>query len=85
MSRREGPAFELDTAAADPEGKEQDFGYRGTTEDQLNPDPNVVDWDGPDDPANPLNWSKFKRNLHVIIVSIFTLYASVVPFLHAQR
>ena len=20
------------------------------------PDPDVVDWDGPDDPANPMNW-----------------------------
>lgn len=20
------------------------------------PDPNIVDWDGPDDPQNPLNW-----------------------------
>lgn len=25
------------------------------TEEIIN-DPNVVDWDGPDDPANPLNW-----------------------------
>ncbi|KAK1977339.1 LOW QUALITY PROTEIN: major facilitator superfamily domain-containing protein [Colletotrichum cereale] len=25
------------------------------------PDPNVVDWDGPDDPANPLNWYLFLR------------------------
>lgn len=24
-------------------------------------DPNVVDWDGPDDPANPLNWPAKKK------------------------
>lgn len=26
-------------------------------------DPNIVDWDGPDDPDNPLNWYVFKRRL----------------------
>lgn len=25
------------------------------------PNPNIVDWDGPDDPANPLNWSAKKK------------------------
>lgn len=34
----------------------------------------AVDWDGPDDPANPLNWSQTKKNMHVIFVSVFTLY-----------
>jgi hypothetical protein len=24
-------------------------------------DPSIVDWDGPDDPANPLNWTKGKK------------------------
>lgn len=24
-------------------------------------DPNIVDWDGPDDPANPLNWPAKKK------------------------
>lgn len=36
---------------------------------------NAVDWVGPDDPANPLNWPKVKKNMHIIFVSIFTLYA----------
>lgn len=38
---------------------------------------NVADWNGPDDPENPLNWSPFKKNLHVAIVSLFTLTAFV--------
>lgn len=38
---------------------------------------NAVDWVGPDDPANPLNWPKVKRNMHIVFVSIFTLYAWV--------
>jgi hypothetical protein len=35
----------------------------------------AVDWDGLDDPVNPLNWSQAKKNMHVIFVSVFTLYA----------
>jgi hypothetical protein len=38
-------------------------------------DPNVVDWDGPDDPEHPLNWSKGQKNLHLVIVSLFALAA----------
>ena len=38
-------------------------------------DPSVVDWDGPDDPEHPLNWSKTQKNLHLVIVSLFTLAA----------
>ncbi|KAF2500550.1 MFS general substrate transporter [Lophium mytilinum] len=36
------------------------------------PDPNVVFWDGPDDPENPLNWSFFKKWGTVGIVSALT-------------
>lgn len=37
-----------------------------------------VDWDGPDDPDNPMNWPRFKRNWQVIIVALIQLlsYAS---------
>lgn len=38
-------------------------------------DPNVIDWDGPDDPEHPLNWSKTQKNLHLLVVSLFTLAA----------
>lgn len=41
-------------------------------------DPTVVDWDGPDDPVNPLNWPASRKNIHVAIVSIFTLTAYVI-------
>lgn len=77
---REAPAFDLETGAANPEVKEQNREYDETTMDQLGQDTNIVDWDGPDDSANPLNWSSFKSNLHVIIVSVFTLYALVIRF-----
>ncbi|KAL8790924.1 MAG: hypothetical protein Q9213_000349 [Squamulea squamosa] len=34
---------------------------------------NVVDWDGPDDAANPINWTSYKRWAHIIIVAILGL------------
>ncbi|KAL9610375.1 MAG: hypothetical protein Q9167_004915 [Letrouitia subvulpina] len=36
-------------------------------------DPNIVDWDGPDDPENPLNWSVAKKLAAIGIVSMITL------------
>ncbi|KAI1141898.1 MFS general substrate transporter [Hypoxylon sp. FL0543] len=36
-------------------------------------DPNVVDWDGPDDQENPMNWSDTKKWLNVSILSIMTI------------
>ena len=35
-------------------------------------DPNIVDWDGPDDPANPLNWSLSRKTVAIAIVSAIT-------------
>jgi hypothetical protein len=37
----------------------------------------ITDWNGPDDPLNPLNWSKWKRYFHVLPPALigFTGYA----------
>ncbi|KAI9366747.1 MFS multidrug transporter [Zopfochytrium polystomum] len=37
----------------------------------------VVDWDGPDDPQNPRNWSAVKKWSVVAMLSIFTLMTSM--------
>ena len=37
-----------------------------------NVDPNIVDWDGPDDPANPMNWPAWKVKTHIFLVSAIT-------------
>ncbi|KAJ7727748.1 putative bicyclomycin resistance protein [Mycena metata] len=37
-----------------------------------NKDPNVVDWDGPDDPANPLNWPGWKTGINCLLISMST-------------
>lgn len=42
---------------------------------RLDVDPDIVDWDGPDDPENPRNWPQFKKTYHVAAVSLLTLAA----------
>jgi multidrug resistance protein len=36
-------------------------------------DPNIVDWDGPDDPQNPLNWAPKKKWGIIACLSLITL------------
>ncbi|KAI6760398.1 hypothetical protein HG530_009258 [Fusarium avenaceum] len=58
----------------------------GDIEEQLVPegavesddeDPDLVTWDGPDDPSNPHNWTKNKKWLSTILVSCFTFISPV--------
>ncbi|KAJ5999425.1 MFS multidrug transporter [Penicillium sp. IBT 35674x] len=37
----------------------------------------LVTWDGPDDPANPKNWSTLKKWMAVVMVSLFTFISPV--------
>ncbi|EXJ62308.1 hypothetical protein A1O7_02742 [Cladophialophora yegresii CBS 114405] len=36
-------------------------------------DPDIVDWDGPDDPENPLNWPSRKKWANIAFLSMITL------------
>jgi hypothetical protein len=40
-------------------------------------DANLVDWDGPDDPLNPKNWSKGRKWAATLVVSSFTFISPV--------
>ncbi|KAA6408368.1 MAG: MFS multidrug transporter [Lasallia pustulata] len=40
-------------------------------------DPNLVTWDGPDDPANPKNWDKKHKWAATLVVSSFTFISPV--------
>ncbi|KAJ5672509.1 Major facilitator superfamily domain general substrate transporter [Penicillium longicatenatum] len=40
-------------------------------------DPNLVDWDGPDDPANPRNWSPAFKMANIVLVSLSVLYCNL--------
>lgn len=62
-------------ANASSEGHNGDMEANRTSNETNSPDDNIVDWDGPDDPENPLRWSKTKKNVHIVIVSIFALVA----------
>ena len=39
----------------------------------------IVDWDGPDDPENPLNWSPARKWTTIVLVSAITFNVSVSP------
>ena len=48
------------------------------TTTQVEPvDPNVVGWDGPDDPNNPINWSEKLKWGNIAVVSLVTFITSV--------
>lgn len=36
-------------------------------------DPGIVDFDGPNDPENPLNWSATRKTMSIVIVSLTAL------------
>lgn len=36
-------------------------------------DPNLVDWNGPDDPEKPLNWPKKKKWTNMMLIAALTL------------
>lgn len=36
-------------------------------------DANLVEWDGPDDPENPMNWSKRSKWTYTLVLSSMTL------------
>jgi hypothetical protein len=48
-----------------------------TTRTQDAVDANIVTWDGPDDPENPVNWSSLKRWTLITLVSAVTLVAGL--------
>lgn len=52
--------------------KERQFDPSATEEKTPN-DSNIVDWDGPDDPTNPMNWSSSKKVVAIGIVSLITM------------
>ncbi|RMZ91598.1 hypothetical protein DV736_g1195, partial [Chaetothyriales sp. CBS 134916] len=41
------------------------------------PDPNLVDWDGPNDPNDPLNWPRSRKWATLLPMSLFNFLSSV--------
>lgn len=43
-----------------------------TNKDETTHDPNIVNWDGPDDPENPLNWTKKQKISATVSIALIT-------------
>jgi len=61
---RDGPPGEKGAAAGRSSVTEEEEGER---------DPNIVTWDGPDDPTNPMNWTMRKKWSNIAVLSILTI------------
>ncbi|KAF2185482.1 hypothetical protein K469DRAFT_160912 [Zopfia rhizophila CBS 207.26] len=46
-------------------------------------DPNVIDWDGPNDTHNPMNWACGPKYTHLALVSIITLVVNLASTMFA--
>ncbi|KAH6842627.1 general substrate transporter [Chaetomium sp. MPI-CAGE-AT-0009] len=55
---------------SEPESRDGAAGEKGDAESK---DPNVVSWDGPDDPTNPMNWSMRKKWSNIAVLSVLTI------------
>lgn len=66
----------LDRSNGDLEKNDALDSYHSTTstderEDEPK-DPSIIDWDGPNDPANPMNWTSKKKWLVIALISAMT-------------
>lgn len=81
QERNAKPAAALSDALA----KEGELSQQGTVDKDLEKgpaksetdggagdDPNIISWDGDDDPENPYNWPSWKKTTHVAIISLLT-------------
>ncbi|PWI66704.1 hypothetical protein PCL_04842 [Purpureocillium lilacinum] len=56
---------------------------RGASDSTTARDPTVVDWDGPDDPANPMNWPLSQKAAAIAIVSAITFVSPLASSIFA--
>ncbi|KAK0707646.1 general substrate transporter [Lasiosphaeris hirsuta] len=59
--------------ATSTRGKDEPIFNQPDEERDRDRDPNVVSWDGPTDPHNPMNWTDRKKWLNILVLSIMTL------------
>ncbi|KAI8167539.1 hypothetical protein KHU50_006469 [Colletotrichum sp. SAR 10_65] len=78
--RKYRPSLEMETPIAlvisNAEQKAADL-EAGSNAPTITTDENIVDWEGPEDPQNPLNWSARLRYGHVVIVSLLSLVVNL--------
>lgn len=86
------PNDDGDDSTRVPSSPSSDPSKRGEQKTNANPDdkqdPNEVNWDGPDDPENPQNWSKSRKWFLTVLVSFLTVnvtFASSAPSSGTQQ
>lgn len=62
---------DLEKGDEDPDAEEKAEEIRKQKEEQAN-DPNLIEWDGPDDPENPMNWAPRKKWIVTIMLGLMT-------------
>jgi hypothetical protein len=69
------PNSDLEAATIVPETGPESPTRNGTGEkgEEEDKDPNIVTWDGPDDPTNPMNWTMRKKWSNVAVLSVLTI------------
>ncbi|KAK4126996.1 MFS general substrate transporter [Parathielavia appendiculata] len=68
------PNSDLDAATIVPESESVTRdGPAGEKREEEGSDPNIVSWDGPDDPTNPMNWTMRKKWSNIAVLSVLTV------------
>lgn len=76
------PIHEKDSIDLEAGGEaEAESSKRGSDED--NHDPNVIWWDGPNDPLNPRNWALRKKSINIALVSLQCLITPIASAMFA--
>ncbi|KAK8047388.1 MFS multidrug transporter [Apiospora saccharicola] len=67
---------DLTRAPSRPKDEEEGSVRQGEQVPAPQADPNLVDWDGPDDPKNPQNWSWQRKLLTTVVLALCTFSVS---------
>lgn len=55
-----------------------DGASKTAADEQSQKDPDIVDWEGPNDPENPMNWSSAQKITAIGLVSLITFLSYAV-------
>ncbi len=72
-------------AAQDSDSTAVELGLASMEKAELEAENLLVDWDGPDDVASPVNWPARSRWAHIIMISILGLVTYAHPLPSSQR
>ncbi|RQM04528.1 hypothetical protein DH86_00004445 [Scytalidium sp. 3C] len=67
-----GEDVDYSAAAESIESKKEETQNTAVMPNEKENDPNLVGWEGPDDPQNPQNWPKSKKYLVTVLYAILT-------------